>query len=244
MSGLACPACGAPAVRAAHFCTACGRSLDAPRPALRRQRELETAKRAVLAIAIVVLGTFAVLLATPLVDELTPAWQIAIELALGAVGLAAARALGPRGPREALGEFAGPRALFVGLAAGVLCFAILWSYATLLNRLAGAEPEPFDRARLPTLILTIAVLPALAEEWLCRGALWAACRRAAGVPVTIAVTAVVFALLHGLGGGFVLELPHRFAAGVVFGVLRARTGSLLPGAVAHFTNNALAVVVG
>jgi sodium transport system permease protein len=244
VSGAPCPACGARAAATARFCVRCGGRLESLRSAARRDRELAGAERAVISIALVVLGTLGIVVATALVEARTPAIDVGLALALGLVALAAARVLGPRGPRESLAAGAGPLALLAGLAGGCASFAIAWSYTGALNALADVERSPTARDALPTLLLTVAVLPALVEEWLCRGVLWAACRRAATVRVTLVVTALVFALLHGLGGGFVLELPHRFAAGLVFGLLRARTGSLLPGIVAHCVHNALALLLG
>jgi membrane protease YdiL (CAAX protease family) len=56
----------------------------------------------------------------------------------------------------------------------------------------------------------------------------------------VVLAAVVFAFLHGLGGGWLLELPHRFGAGLVFGWLRWRSGSLLPAMLAHALHNGAA----
>ncbi len=50
-------------------------------------------------------------------------------------------------------------------------------------------------------------------------------------------------MMHGLGGGWVLEFPHRFVSGLIFGWLRLRSGSLLPGMLAHFLHNALSLIV-
>ena len=48
--------------------------------------------------------------------------------------------------------------------------------------------------------------------------------------------------LHGPGGG-TLGLPHRLVAGAVFGWLRLRSGSLVPGIAAHAVHNALALAL-
>jgi membrane protease YdiL (CAAX protease family) len=93
------------------------------------------------------------------------------------------------------------------------------------------------------MLLLSAVLPALIEEWMCRGALWVALRPIAARGTTILTTAALFATLHGLNGGFVLELPHRFVMGLLLGWLRARSASLWPCVLAHFLHNATVVVV-
>jgi membrane protease YdiL (CAAX protease family) len=95
----------------------------------------------------------------------------------------------------------------------------------------------------PAMMLAALVLAPLGEEWLCRGAAWHACRHLAPARTTLLVTAVLFAFLRGLGGGFLLELPHRFVAGLLFGWLRWKSGSLVPPILAHAAHNTLAVTV-
>ncbi|HVS20160.1 MAG TPA: CPBP family intramembrane glutamic endopeptidase, partial [Planctomycetota bacterium] len=80
-------------------------------------------------------------------------------------------------------------------------------------------------------------------EWLCRGVLWQALRRVAPTAVTVALSALLFGLLHALNGGFWLEVPHRFVFGLLLGWLRARSGSLGPCVIAHGANNLLAVLL-
>jgi membrane protease YdiL (CAAX protease family) len=81
------------------------------------------------------------------------------------------------------------------------------------------------------------------EEWLCRGVLRAAVRRIVAVRGAILVTAVLFALMHGLQGPALVALPHRFLGGIAFGWLRARFGSLLPCMLAHATVNGLVLAM-
>ncbi len=82
------------------------------------------------------------------------------------------------------------------------------------------------------------VLPALHLG--ARLLLWTACSRLTTTRRTIVATAMLFAFMHVPGWGL-LGIPHRAAAGVVLGILRARTGSLVPCTLAHFLNNAVAV---
>ena len=93
------------------------------------------------------------------------------------------------------------------------------------------------------LVFAVAVLPALFEEWVCRGVLWAALRRITGPRMTILLTAGLFGLLHGLNGAGFLEAPTRFVMGLALGWLRLRTGSLWPPIALHFVNNALALLI-
>ncbi len=89
--------------------------------------------------------------------------------------------------------------------------------------------------------LAMVLFPVLSEEWLDRGVLWAALRRVTGVRATVLCTAILFALMHGLNGGGILEVPHRFVVGLGLGWLRLRSGSLLPGILAHALLNTLAI---
>lgn len=57
---------------------------------------------------------------------------------------------------------------------------------------------------------------------------------------TLVLTSLPFGLLHCVTE--LLGFPHRFVAGIVFGWLRMRSGSLLPSIGAHAMNNALAAV--
>jgi sodium transport system permease protein len=85
--------------------------------------------------------------------------------------------------------------------------------------------------------------PALAEEWLNRGVLWVALERIAKPATVILCTAFAFAVMHGLNGGRYLELPHRFAGGLLLGWLRHRTGSLAPPIAGHATLNLIACLM-
>lgn len=70
-----------------------------------------------------------------------------------------------------------------------------------------------------------------------------ALRRITGQKGTIFATALLFAMSHGLGGGGLLRVPHRFLVGLILGWLRARSGSLWPGILAHAVLNTLAITV-
>lgn len=127
-----------------------------------------------------------------------------------------------------------------GLGALALALNLTWGWSWV--RAAGDETPVFLFAvpdDLPLLLLSIAVLPALFEEWLCRGILWTALRRVADVRGTILLTAALFAMLHGLNGAQMAELPTRFFLGLILGWLRARTDSLWPCVAAHLVNNAI-----
>jgi membrane protease YdiL (CAAX protease family) len=118
-----------------------------------------------------------------------------------------------------------------GLSLG-FAFAVVRVYGT-----------PGGEAPSAPLLIGIVVLAPVAEEWLCRGAAWRAATVLAPPRTALLLTAILFAFLHGLGGGYLLELPHRFVAGLLFGWLRWRSGSLLPGMLAHALHNVGAVLL-
>jgi len=89
------------------------------------------------------------------------------------------------------------------------------------------------------ILLGVAALPAIFEELSFRGVLQPLLIRATGSAFWgIALAAVIFSAIHLQFYGF---LP-RVLLGALFGWLAHRSGSLLPGMVAHFANNALAAV--
>jgi len=96
---------------------------------------------------------------------------------------------------------------------------------------------PLDFAGI---LIAFAVVPALCEEILFRGFLQSGLVRLfESRPVGVAITALVFALFH-------LD-PWRFTGvlvlGLFLGALAQRTGSLLPGMLAHALNNILSITL-
>jgi membrane protease YdiL (CAAX protease family) len=124
------------------------------------------------------------------------------------------------------------------LPAAALSLSLAIGYLWLLSGGPPAVAEPSAPAAVPW--FSLVVVAPIAEELLCRGVAYRAAIGLASPRVAIVVTAIVFAFLHGFGGGYLLELPHRFAAGLVFGWLRWRSGSLLPAMLAHAAHNAAA----
>ena len=166
---------------------------------------------------------------------------VASNLLFVGVGLAAVHFLGKGALRASFARQPDEHGILLGLLAIPLCLAVNLTYVALLGS-SDASVESTPDSPL-FLILTIAVMPALIEEWLDRGVIWTACMRATTEGRTILLTAGLFALSHGLNGGVIYELPHRFIMGLILGWLRARTGSLLPGMLAHFGNNLVAVTL-
>ena len=93
--------------------------------------------------------------------------------------------------------------------------------------------------RRAVIVFSIAALPGIFEELSFRGVLQPLLIRATGSAFWgIAIASLVFSAIHFQFYGF---LP-RVLLGALFGWLAHRTGSLIPGMVAHFVNNALAAV--
>lgn len=88
-------------------------------------------------------------------------------------------------------------------------------------------------------VVFIAILPGLCEELLFRGALQTALLRGRSPARAVAVGALAFAFFHLDPAGF----PAHLLAGLAFGWLAWRTGSLWPGVVAHALCNLATVPV-
>lgn len=140
---------------------------------------------------------------------------------------------------------AGP-ALFWGFVAGLLG----WWVATFLanavalyyTRIGILPPQPFPAIQsgrqLIEALVILGLLPGFCEETMFRGYILRAYERL-GAGRALIASAFLFALMH-------LNLQNLLAnlfLGLLLGYLVYFSGSLLPGMVAHATNNALALTV-
>ncbi len=207
-----------------------------------------------MAIVLVYVGVFAVLLSGflwfPESIE-SDAQYVLVHLLVTAgfflCGLAALPLLGPNSFEESLAGPTNARGIGLGLAAGLVGVAIAWTYAAFLSWLVGtdpvvADPDAFEPA-FAALLFTTVGLPPLIEEWSDRGVLWVALRRITGPGTTIFCTALLFGAMHGLNGGGIFEVPHRFAGGLLLGWVRWKTGSLWPCILGHALWNLIAVLL-
>ena len=80
-----------------------------------------------------------------------------------------------------------------------------------------------------------AVLPALLEEMVFRGYMLSLLRPY-GQTAALFLTALLFGMMHG----GIIQVPFAFIAGLAFGFIALRTGSIWPSVVLHFLNNAYA----
>jgi membrane protease YdiL (CAAX protease family) len=91
-------------------------------------------------------------------------------------------------------------------------------------------------------VIAIAVVPAVCEEILFRGVVLPALLRPLGAIGAVLGSALLFGVIHldvtGDGAAFT-RIPFAILVGVGLGLLRVRTGSLFPPAIAHATLNAI-----
>ncbi len=118
------------------------------------------------------------------------------------------------------------RATMIGLAGAAALVGLSWVARLQGPALPLAAPAPFWAWASAT------TLVAAAEEIVLRGALFDACEAAWGVPVTLGVTSVAFALMHVPTYGLPV-LPLDLGVGLVLGGLRVLGGGPGAPAVAH-----------
>ena len=98
---------------------------------------------------------------------------------------------------------------------------------------------PSTPSELAATLILVALLPAIAEEYVFRGCVARAFARK-GYVFAVFMSALLFAIMHGSP----LQLVHQFLIGVVCAVLFFATRSLWPPIILHFLNNAIALVLG
>ena len=95
-------------------------------------------------------------------------------------------------------------------------------------------------ASLGTLLLTMAVLPAICEELAFRGLLFSGLRRSGSPGFTILTSSLFFGAIHGV----FQQSVSAFLVGTLLGGLAWRTSSILPGILFHFAYNGLSLLLG
>jgi membrane protease YdiL (CAAX protease family) len=120
--------------------------------------------------------------------------------------------------------------------AGVIAAAALW---TVLASIVRVPPNALPDTRgVPALtlaaILIVSVIAApLTEEMAFRGYAMGLLRRRFSPPSALLITSALFAAAHLTQGLYAPKLLVYFLAGLVFGLVALRTGSLLPAMVVH-----------
>lgn len=160
-----------------------------------------------------------------------PGSGLAVGLGFGAsllvVAVLAATAI-PTNGRSVVRSSAGTAAtIAAGVATGLVLVALAATIrADLLPPLRPAAPF------VPWVAVT--VLVATAEEALLRGTLFAALERIGGPLMALAITSLLFAVIHVPFYG-AAALPLDLAVGIVFGGLRIATGGIAAPVAAHAT---------
>lgn len=127
-------------------------------------------------------------------------------------------------------------ALFVGAAIGWT--SVVDGATGVREMMEGEWGELRELLGTPLLLAVLAIAPALFEELAFRGLLQGRLSALLGKTTGIGVTAAFFALAHGISWAS----PVHVAAGAYLGILRDRSGSLLPGMLLHFGYNATLVL--
>lgn len=121
---------------------------------------------------------------------------------------------------------------YLASAVGVF-FAIFGMYPT-----SPVASVPTGAGEFVLYFLSAAILPAIVEELVFRGAIMQSLRRF-GDTFALFVSSLLFGLVHGN----LIQAPMAFVTGLAIGFFVLRTGSLRTGMLIHFVNNALAVVL-
>lgn len=87
------------------------------------------------------------------------------------------------------------------------------------------------------LVISLAVIPAVVEEFCIRGVVLQPLRRY-GDKFAIVMSAAIFSILHGN----MVQIPYTLVAGIYLGYLCVATGSIWPSIVLHFVNNMFSAV--
>ncbi len=121
------------------------------------------------------------------------------------------------------------------LAEGFIRLVALIGYDTS----AATSIMPSTPGELVATLILVALLPAVAEEYIFRGCIARSFARK-GYVFAVFMSALLFAIMHGSP----LQLVHQFLIGAVCAVLFFATRSLWPPIILHFLNNAIALVLG
>jgi membrane protease YdiL (CAAX protease family) len=172
-------------------------------------------------------------------------FELLLPFAAIASGVLVAIVVACAGPYGRIGFCASPPRFFgeALLAAGVGC-ALAAGWMELLRCLlddldADMLTRLKQRLGVPMAMFVIAVAPAVLEEIMFRGVLQGRLLALLGLRTGLLTTAAAFAACHG----GTAALPIHFGLGLYLGWLRQRSGSLLPGMLAHFAYNATIVLL-
>jgi membrane protease YdiL (CAAX protease family)/uncharacterized RDD family membrane protein YckC len=207
-------------------------------------------------VGLLVGGLFAPLLVLPFDPDLSSTGALLVAqflleatLIVTAIGVASGATKAESSVREDL-PLLGVRR-FRPSAFGWMALGMVSYYtAAVAYALLVTEPEQKDVARdlglnagflaaVPVVLLIVVVVP-IAEEIFFRGMLFGGLRRRLSRLPAAAISALVFGGLHATTG--VTAVPPLIIFGFILALLYERTGSLVPGMIAHGLNNGLALL--
>lgn len=178
--------------------------------------------------------------------------QIALGTLLLALPALAALAVRPASWPSVRGRSIPARALGLSLVTGATLWLASAGLMEVQSLVMPPPPEYLDAFRaihqalvpkgpLDALVsvLVIAVFPGVCEELVVRGVFLPSVARRLGPTLAVAASALLFAAIHLDAYRFLFTL----ALGLVFGILRVRTGSLWPSVLAHTALNTLTFLV-
>ncbi|MDR1927810.1 MAG: CPBP family intramembrane metalloprotease [Oscillospiraceae bacterium] len=189
-----------------------------------------------------------------------PLWEVVLSLAgtvllLTPGALLGLRLLSPWEQNQALPfgrPFAhnGRRGALLALAVIFAGMMVCLAGSSVSGLIAGFAQDHGIRFEAPALsaaadapefllrILSTAIAPAVIEELLLRGVILQPLRRY-GDAFAVLISALLFALLHQN----LLQAPMAFISGLALGYAAVWSGSLWPGIILHFLNNAASVTI-
>lgn len=136
-----------------------------------------------------------------------------------------------------------PRARFVAAAllAGTGCWYLAATLVALVSPPGGntaVVEHAIDKGPLIVPLVGLGLLPAFAEELIFRGVLARALAKKSAA-LAIVVSAVAFSAYHVMPAQMLGTLPLAF----VLGIVAVRSGSVVPGMLAHLVNNVIVIVL-
>ncbi len=124
----------------------------------------------------------------------------------------------------------------LGLQQLISLFDILWE--NIGYNLTSTSINPTNFGLFALMVFVSAITPAICEEIIFRGMILNGLRTKFSDLSSIALSAFMFALIHGNLQQFI----YPFLLGLVFGWLYLRTGSVISTMIAHFLNNFLVIL--
>jgi len=243
-----CRACGRRIRFAIRYCPSCGAYQNPQKDQKLRRRRTEGRWKLVkscIIFYIVYLATIVPLFWLP--DEMAATGMIVVSLVDVAVILVYWRMSGiALRPLLGLDEKV-LRYSAIGVAGLALLLPLNIIYHRALLRWFDIDPTEFNLVEPFSLggygpwvvVLVVCVMPAIWEEVAFRGLIQGQLGKAVGRREALLMTAVLFTIIHLSA----LSAPYLLLLGITLGVLRQRSGSLIPGIALHFVHNLVVVII-